>query len=78
MAFKHAWLAMIAKYNTSKGKDNVCADLLWQAQDESKNDDDPPIDIDNRNYAIRAINSNLFELKEIATCKKCWRPSDDT
>ena len=51
---------MIAKYSIS-GKDNVCADLLSRATDRSKNNDDPPIDVDDRNYVIRAINSNLFE-----------------
>ena len=41
-----------------------------KAVDESKNDDVPPVDTDDRDNIINAINSNLFELKESASCKK--------
>ena len=60
-----------------KGEDNICADLLSRGVDESKNNNDPPVDIDNRNYGISAINSNLFEPKKICLMQKCQRPSDD-
>ena len=51
-------------YNCSiqylKGKDNVCADLLSRAVDVKEDNVDSPVDIDDRNYLVRAINSNLL------------------
>ena len=72
------WALSIASYDCKipylKSKDNVCADLLSRAVDESKNNDGPRVDIDVRNYIIRAINSNVFELKEFTSCKNAEDP----
>ena len=60
-------------YNCSKrylkDKDNVCADLLSRAMDASEDPEDPPVDIDDSNYLVRTINSNLFEPKQFASSK---------
>ena len=62
----------MAGYNCSikylKGKD-VCADLLSRAVNASESDDDQQVEIDDRNYEISAINSNLFEPKQFASYK---------
>ena len=61
----------MAGYNCSiqclKGKDNVCADLLSRAVDVKEDTVDFTVDIDDRNYLVRAINSNLIEPKEFAS-----------
>ena len=43
-----------------KGKDNACVDLLSRTVDEMNNNDSP-MEIDDRNYVISVTNSNLFE-----------------
>ena len=57
-----------------KGKDYVCTDLLPRAVDESKYHDDPPVYINDSDYVISAINSNLFEPKYFASCKNAEDP----
>ena len=52
-----------------KGKGNVCADLLSRAVGAGEDHEDPPVDIYDRNYRVRAINSNLFESKQFASHK---------
>ena len=65
------WALSMAGHNCSiqylKGKDNVCADLLSRAVDVKEDNVDSPVDIDDRNYLLSAINSNLIELKEFAS-----------
>ena len=57
-----------------KGKDNVCADLLSRAVDMKEDNVDSPVDIDDRNYLVSAINSNLIEPKEFTS----YRNVDDS
>ena len=61
----------MAGYNCSiqylKGKDNVGADLLSRAVDVKEDNVDFTVDIDDRNYLLCAINSNLIEPKEFAS-----------
>ena len=61
----------MAGYNCSiqylKCKDNVCADLLSRAVDVKEDNVDSPVDTDDRNYLVSAINSNLIEPKEFAS-----------
>ena len=65
------WALSMAGYNCSiqylKVKDNVCADLLSRAVDVKEDNADFPVDIDDRNYLVSAINSNLIEPKEFAS-----------
>ena len=65
------WALSIAGYNCIiqhlKGKDNACADLLSRAVDASEDNEDTPIDIDDRSYVVSAINSNHFEPKQFAS-----------
>ena len=67
------WALSMAGYNCTiqylKGKDNVCADLLSRAVDVEEDSVDSPVDIDDRNYLVSAINSNLIEPKEFASYK---------
>lgn len=60
-------------YNCSihylRGKDNICADLLSHSRDASGDNDDPPVNVDDRNYLISVTNLNLFEPKEFALYK---------
>ena len=56
-------------------KDNVQADILSRAVDESTNNDDPPVDIDDKNCIISSINSYHFEPKEFAWCKNTEDPA---
>ena len=58
---------MIAKYSTSTAK--MFVQISSRAVDESKNNDDPPLYMDNKNYVIRAINSNIFKPKEFTLFK---------
>ena len=51
-----------------KYKDDVFADQLLRTVDESKNNDDPSVNIDDWNYGISAINSNLLPRA------KCLKP----
>ena len=62
-----------SKIQYLKGKDNT--DLLLCAIDESNNNDGPPIDINDRNYKISAINSNFFEPKEFSSYKNAEDPA---
>ena len=61
----------LAGYNCSiqylKSKDNVCADLLSRAVDVKEDNVDSLVDIDDWNYWVSAINSNLIEPKEFAS-----------
>ena len=63
----------IAGYNCIiqylKGKDNACTDLLSCAVDASEDNEDPPVDTDDRSYLVSAINSNRFEPKQFASYK---------
>ena len=63
------------KIQCLKGKDNVCADLSSRVVEECKINGDLPVDIDDRNYLISAINYNLFKLKEFASSKKVEDPA---
>ena len=56
---------MTAKYSTSNIK-IMFVQILSHAADKSKNNDDSPIDIDDRNDIISVINLNLLEPKEFA------------
>lgn len=64
------WAMSMTGYNCSiqylKGKENVCADLLSRAVDVKEDQVASPIDIDDRNYLVGAINSNLMEPEEFA------------
>lgn len=67
------WALSMAGYDCTiqylKGKDNVCADLLSRAVNASRDEDDPPVEIDDRNYTVSAINSNRFEPREFVSHK---------
>ena len=52
-----------------KGKDNVCADILSCVVNASEDHEDLPVDIDDKNYLVSVINSNLFEPKQFASYK---------
>ena len=70
------WALTISSYRCKieflKGSENSVADLLSRVDDNTSQNNDPPLDdldISSKTYEIGALNSNKFSTKEFARCK---------